>query len=49
VSRIDEATVLETRFERPADFDLAAYWKPPGLRRSGRRQVMAKRKLQRRI
>jgi predicted DNA-binding transcriptional regulator YafY len=27
VSRIEEATVLETRFERPADFELAAYWK----------------------
>jgi predicted DNA-binding transcriptional regulator YafY len=27
VSRIEEATVLETRFERPADFDLEAYWK----------------------
>jgi predicted DNA-binding transcriptional regulator YafY len=27
VSRIEEATILETRFERPTDFDLAAYWK----------------------
>ena len=27
VSRIEEATVLETRFERPANFDLETYWK----------------------
>jgi predicted DNA-binding transcriptional regulator YafY len=27
VSRIEEAAILETGFERPADFDLAAYWK----------------------
>jgi predicted DNA-binding transcriptional regulator YafY len=27
VSRIEEATVLEARFERPTNFDLEAYWK----------------------
>jgi len=27
VSRIEEAIVLETRFERPANFDLEVYWK----------------------
>ena len=26
LSRIEEATVLETRFERPANFDLETYW-----------------------
>ena len=26
VSRIEEATVLETRFERPVNFDLETYW-----------------------
>jgi predicted DNA-binding transcriptional regulator YafY len=27
VSRIEEVTMLETRFERPRDFDLAGYWR----------------------
>jgi predicted DNA-binding transcriptional regulator YafY len=27
VSRIQKATMLESRFERPPDFDLAAYWR----------------------
>ncbi len=27
VSRIEKATVLDIKIERPADFDLAAYWK----------------------
>ena len=27
VSRIEEATLLETRFDRPANFDLERYWK----------------------
>jgi predicted DNA-binding transcriptional regulator YafY len=32
VARILDCSVLETRFERPADFDLAAYWQAATLR-----------------
>ncbi len=41
VSRIDDATILDARFERPATFDLAAYWKSSTEQFQSRRQYVA--------
>jgi predicted DNA-binding transcriptional regulator YafY len=46
VSRIEEATVLETRFERPANFDLEAYWKASTAQFHLRRQYVATLRLE---
>jgi predicted DNA-binding transcriptional regulator YafY len=46
VSRIEEVTVLDTRFERPADFDLAAYWKASTEQFNRRRRYVATLRLE---
>src|SRR6185295_14564602 len=46
VSRIEKATVLETRFERPASFDLEAYWKASTAQFHLRRQYVATLRLE---
>jgi predicted DNA-binding transcriptional regulator YafY len=46
VSRIERAIVLETRFERPANFDLEAYWKASTEQFHRREQYVATLRLE---
>ncbi len=46
MSRIEQATVLETGFERPANFDLEAHWKASTEQFHLRRQYVATLRLE---
>ncbi len=40
ISRMSQVVVLEERFERPADFELAAYWKKSAAEFAGQRKPL---------